>query len=114
MNEIKPTAKAAKTVVSTPLDMSELVALQVRVEPRRVGSARRCSRRWRALPAPPQGGDPDAGQRGEKRQRWHDVGGQVEPLSRRERQHAIAELRHEGGLDLRLGPALRDQRVDQG
>src|SRR5256885_1274755 len=37
MNEISPTANAAKTVVSTLLDTSELVALEVGVEARRAG-----------------------------------------------------------------------------
>src|SRR5436305_11592231 len=114
MNEIRPTAKAAKTVVSTPLDTSELVALQVAVEAGGVRVAGGCSAGRRLLPAAPaESRGADRGERDHERKRGHHVRGEVEALPRRQRQHAVAELAHERRLDLRLRLAARDQRLDQ-
>src|SRR4051812_37583137 len=100
MNEISPTANAAKIVVSTLLDTSELVALEIGVEARRVPAAGRGRRGRRAAPAPAQGGRSDGGERDEYGERGDHVGAQVEPLSRRKRKHPVAELLHERRLDL--------------
>src|SRR5205814_1955118 len=116
MNEISPTAKAAKTVVLTESasgKTSELVALEVGVEAG--GVLRGGRRRPRTLGAAPpsQRGDGDGAEGGEQRQGGHQVGGEIEALARRQREHAVAVLAHERRLDLRLRLALRDQRRDE-
>src|SRR5436305_8210690 len=115
MNEISPTAKAAKTVVSTPFDISELVVLEVAVEARGVRVSRGGRVGGRLAPAAPsERGRADRGERRDERQGGHDVRGQVEALARRQREDAIAELAHKRGLDLGLRLAAGDQRLDQG
>src|SRR4051812_48150487 len=124
MNDTKPTAKAAKTVVSTWLAAaasiagSDLVAGEIFLEPARVGvgharggvGARRVVA---AVAGAPLGQEVDAGgQRDEHEDDRDEVGGQAEALVLGRGEDALAVLGDEGILDLVLGLALVDQADD--
>src|SRR5918996_4637946 len=134
MKEMKPTANAANTVASTSVAAiigvttsgvggpvsSQVVALQVGIEPRSVGAGRRRGARTAsASTSPPDHGERDPAEREQDRQRRDRVHEHVAELVvaalvARQGQHALAELRNEGGLDLLLGAAVGDLLLDEG
>src|SRR5207302_8433000 len=109
---MKPTPKAATTVVSTCPEAaasgtSKVIRTNVSFEPGCVGWVRR--RRRGPLPAPPapaQRGERDCRRRCEERRDRDPVGGDAEAFRLRAAKDAVAVLGDERGLDLRLRLAL--------
>src|SRR6266498_1736090 len=121
MNDTKPTANAATTVVftvSVATPPSEVVALEVGPQPRPVvvtggpGGARGKRSPPCAAPPPAQHrpGDRHRGQR--QPDGRHQVCSEVEALPGRRGQHAPPELRHQRVLDLLLGLAAGNEPAD--
>src|SRR5207302_5441589 len=116
---MKPTAKAATTVVSTCPEAaasgtSKVIRTNVSLEPGCVGWV--CRRGRRPLPAPPapaQRRQHDRRGRGEEGRDRDPVGGDAEALRLGAAENAIAVLRDERGLDLRFGLALGDEPNDE-
>src|SRR5687768_10021033 len=119
MKETKPTAKAAKTVASMSVaaiigvGRSQVVALEVGLEPGGVGAGRggiAGPPAAAAAPAaaPADDGEPDPAEREQDRHRRNGVDEHVaevvvSALVARQGEHALAELGHERPLDLLLG-----------
>src|SRR4051794_20270049 len=123
MNDTKPTAKAAKTVVSTwvaavSMRWLDVVAGEIFVEPARVGvgQPRAVGRGDRAvvavLGAPPGQDDGAGDERQQDEDDRDEVGGQAEAVVLGGGQDAVAVLRDQRVLDLALGLALRDEPAD--
>ena len=117
MKETKPTANAARTVVSTPALIGRRPRARRRAGARRRGRARRVGRRAgrrrgrarrqrRAVTTT----SASARERGEH---GHEPGGQRRSRRPRLGEHARAVLRDERGLDLLLGLAPGDQLRDE-
>src|SRR5438132_7714833 len=116
---MKPTPKAATTVVSTCPEAaasgtSKVIRTNVSLEPGCVGWVRR--RRRGPLPAPPapaQRGERDCRRRSEERGDRDPVGGNAEPLRLGTAENAVSVLGHERGFDLRLRLALVYESDDE-
>ena len=114
MNETKPTANAATTVVSTPSLTGRSPPARRRAAGRRRGRGRVRAARARPRCAPPAAREQrDATGRERDEHARDDPGGEVEALGLGLGQHGGPVRVHERGLDLRLVQALGDLLADE-